>query len=84
VLTSVVSQKAAGAGAVTTNTSVAAGTVFYSLRIRLPAQFSQGVAFDGENLGALFHGSVRDRQGNEVQGLGRAAFGIGKLEVSGN
>ncbi len=79
VLTSVVSQKAAGTGAVTSDTSVAASAVFYQLRLKLPAQLSEGIVFDGANLGALFHGSLRDRQGNEV--VGRNGFGIGRLEL---
>jgi hypothetical protein len=78
VLTSGQSQKAAGTGAVPTDTAVPTGAVFYTLRLNL-ASASPGVVFDGANLGSAFNAAMRDKLGNDV--VRRGEFGIGRLEV---
>jgi hypothetical protein len=79
VLTSGVSQKAAGAGAVPTDSAVAAGQVFYTLKLSAGASHSAGVVFDGATPGAQFHAALRDRLGEDV--VKSAEFAIGKLEL---
>ncbi|HZN92642.1 MAG TPA: Ig-like domain-containing protein [Myxococcales bacterium] len=73
------SQRPTGAGAVTGDTAVTAGAIFYTFRLNMPAIPNFGVVFDGANLGPRFRAAVRDRQGTEV--VAASEFGIGKLEV---
>lgn len=75
IFVSGLSQKAAGAGAIATDASIATGQVFYTLRLNLAAGATPGTVFDG---GAT-RASLRDRGGNEIAAL--ADFAIGKLEV---
>lgn len=79
VLTSALSQKASGEGAVDTDTAIAAGAVLYTLNVDLSSAATPGVVFDGAALPKAFNGTLRDRQGNEV--VGRNGFAIGRLEV---
>jgi len=74
-LTAGLSQKAAGTGAVTTDTGITASQVIYTLTLK-PISTSPGVVFDGAN---AFRAALRDKAGNEV--LSQDAFAIGKLEV---
>ncbi|MFL5308972.1 MAG: hypothetical protein ACJ79H_00825 [Myxococcales bacterium] len=76
VLTSGLSQKAAGAGSVAGDTAVVPGQVLYTLVLR-PTAPVPGVVFDGGLPGA--RAAVRDSEGNEV--LSQADFAIGRLEV---
>jgi hypothetical protein len=72
------SQKASGAGAVTTDTTLAPGAVLYTIRLDLVEQAGGGVVFDGTAPGfALTSGGLRDRLGNTVVEAKDVA--IGKL-----
>ncbi|HEY1558699.1 MAG TPA: hypothetical protein VGF94_27945 [Kofleriaceae bacterium] len=76
------SQKAAGAGAVTTDTMLAPGTVLFTIELDYTADAPDGVVFDGTAPGfALPSGGLLDRTGNSV--VAPADVAIGKLEVIG-
>ncbi|NMO14351.1 hypothetical protein HPC49_02580 [Pyxidicoccus fallax] len=79
VLTTGLSQKAAGEGAVATDTAIPAGSVLYSVQLALRPGADSGVVFDGTALGPKFQALLRDRLGNDV--VGRAGFAVGRLEV---
>ena len=79
MLLSAVSQKASGAGAKATDSAVAGGAVYYSLRLALPASAAVGTVFDGNALPAGFRAAVRDRVGNDT--VTQSEFALGKLEV---
>lgn len=74
-LTSGISQKAAGGGAVATDSSIAVNNVLYAVCLA-PTSASPGVVFDGSQ---RFRAALRDRAGNEV--LSQSDFAIGKLEI---
>ncbi|HVG59023.1 MAG TPA: hypothetical protein VNA24_10750 [Hyalangium sp.] len=78
ILTSAQSQKAAGSGAVTTDTPVPSGSVLYTLRLDLISA-EPGIVFDGAALPPAFNAAMRDKLGNNV--VQRSEFGIGRLEV---
>jgi len=84
VLVSGVSQKAAGAGAVTTDTDIPAGSVLYTLRLDVNLQAGAGTVFDGATLLTTpqFQALLRDKQGNDTVKAGEIV--IGKLEVQIN
>jgi hypothetical protein len=73
------SQRPTGTGATASDTAVAAGAVFYTIKLNMTAVPSFGLVFDGANLGPRFRAAVRDRQGTEV--VAASEFAIGKLEV---
>ncbi len=74
------SQKANGAGAVTTDTTLAPGTVLYTVTLKLDAAIRPSVIFDGTAAGfALPSGGLRDKSGNTVVDAKDVA--IGKLEL---
>lgn len=74
------SQKATGAGAVTTNTTLAPGTVLLTIELDAIPDAALGVVFDGTVTGfTLPSGGLLDRTGNAV--VTAADVGIGKLEV---
>jgi hypothetical protein len=80
-LVTALSQKAAGGGAVATDTEVKPGTVLYSIELDLVADATKGVVFDGTAAGfVLPSGGMRDRLGNTVVDAKDVA--IGKLEVT--
>jgi hypothetical protein len=79
ILVTGVSQKAAGAGAVTSETEISAGQVFYSFRLRPRGLRTPGVVFDGAAPGARFRGALRNREGQDVVSSGD--FAIGRLEL---
>lgn len=79
MLTTGLSQKAAGDGAVTTDTTVPAGAVLYTVQLALRANASPGVVFDGEALGPKFRALLRDKLGTDVVSAG--GFAIGRLEA---
>jgi hypothetical protein len=60
-------------------TEVAAGRVFYSVRLKLQPGASVGPVFDGAQPSSLFRASVRDQYGDDF--VSQSDFGIGKLEV---
>jgi len=79
-LVTALSQKAAGTGAVATDTQVAAGTVLYTIELDLVAHAPTGVVFDGTASGfVLPSGGMRDRLGTTVVDAKDVA--IGKLEL---
>jgi hypothetical protein len=74
------SQKAAGDGAVATDTALAPGTVLLTIELDLLDNAHAGVVFDGTAAGfKLPSGGLRDRAGNTV--VDAANVAIGKLEV---
>ncbi len=88
MLVAAVSQKSGGAGAVTTDTFIPAGSYLATLAIQLRTNNGSstgsvtalpGVVFDGTTLPAGFNGAMRDRFGTDV--VGRNDFGIGRLVV---
>ena len=80
MLVAVQSQKASGAGAVPTDTALAAGAVLCTVRLELADGATQGIAFDGTAAGfTLPSGGLRDRAGTAV--VDAAHVGIGKLEI---
>jgi hypothetical protein len=73
------SQKASGTGAVTTDTTLAAGTSLYSIELGIIGE--NGVVFDGTAPGfVLTSGGLRNRVGNSVVDTRDVA--IGRLEVN--
>lgn len=82
VLTSGISQKAAGSGAVATDTTITAGSVLYQLALELRPGAEPGVVFDGASLGNAFKGLLRNKLGDDV--VGSSGFGIGRLEITGD
>lgn len=74
-LTSGISQKAGGSGAVAADSSIAVNNVLYAVRLA-PTSASPGVVFDGSQ---RFRAALRDRAGNEV--LSQSDFAVGKLEI---
>lgn len=80
VLVAAQSHKAAGAGAVTSDTALPPGTALFTLRLAIAAGATTGVVFDGTAAGfALPSGGLRDRAGNAVVAASQVA--IGKLEI---
>ncbi|MFO0584210.1 MAG: hypothetical protein U0229_18200 [Anaeromyxobacter sp.] len=79
VLLAGVSQKAAGAGAKTTDTTLALGATVFSVRLRLAAGATPGTVLDGAALAAGARAAVRDRLGKDTAEL--ADFAIGQLVV---
>jgi hypothetical protein len=79
VLSTGQSQKAAGTGAVTTDSDIPAGSVLYTVQLALRGGAPSGVVFDGTALGPKFSALLRDRLGTDVVDGG--GFAIGRLEV---
>jgi len=73
------SQKASGAGAIATDSSIPAGSVFYRIRLDTRTGATSGVVFDGAALGAQFMGLLRDKSGTDVASSND--FRIGRLEL---
>ncbi|HEY6038780.1 MAG TPA: hypothetical protein VIV58_31070, partial [Kofleriaceae bacterium] len=79
VLYTVVSRKRVAGTNFSQETQVAAGAVFYSVRLKLTPDGSVGSVFDGAQPGPLFRAAVRDQFGDDF--VGQSDFGIGKLEI---
>jgi hypothetical protein len=79
VLYSGLSQKAGGAGGGKTDVAVAAGGIYYSVRLALTAAATPGTVFDGSSPMRGFRAAVRDLLGNDA--VPQRDFAIGKLEV---
>lgn len=80
-LVTALSQKAAGPGAVATDTLLPAGAVLYTIRLEMLTSAPDGVIVDGTS--ADFHlpsGGMRDRGGTTVVEAKDVA--IGKLEIN--
>jgi hypothetical protein len=74
------SQKAGGAGAVATDTTLATGAVLFTIELDLAAAAQAGVVFDGTAGGFLLpSGGLRDRLGTTI--VDPSQVKIGKLEV---
>lgn len=74
------SQKASGPGAVAADTTLAPGSVLYTIRLQMVGSAPEGVVFDGSD--PEFHlpsGGMRDRTGTTV--VEPSDVAIGKLEV---
>lgn len=75
-----ISQKAAGTGAVETDTTLAPGSVLYTMRIAVVPNATDGVVFDGTAADwVLPSGGMRDRSGTTV--VEAVDVAIGKLEI---
>jgi len=74
-----VSQKASGAGAKTTDTTLTVGAVMYSVRLELASNATTGTIFDGNALPVGYRAAVRDRLGKDIAEM--ADFAIGQLAV---
>ena len=75
------SQKAAGDGAIATDTVLAPGTALYTIRLAKVAGAAHGVVFDGTaSEFVLPSGGLRDRAGATVVAAKDVA--IGKLEIT--
>lgn len=74
------SQKASGTGAVTDDTTLAPGSVLYTVELDLVDGAAPGIVFDGTAAGfVLRSGGMRDRAGNTV--VAEKDVAIGTLEV---
>ncbi len=73
------SQKATGTGAISSDSVVASGALFYRIRLDVKAGATAGVVFDGASLGAQFLGLMRDKAGTDVATNGD--FRIGRLDL---
>ncbi len=72
-----ISQKASGNGAVATDATIAAGTVFYTVKLPLKSGATGGTIFDGTVAKNVIRASLRNKVGAEQVGV--ADFGIGQL-----
>ncbi len=73
------SQKAAGAGAVPSDTAVSPAAIFYTVRLDAVAGASPGVVFDGSALGPRFGAGMRNKSDTDV--AVSTDFAIGKLTL---
>ena len=78
-LVTVLSQKAAGAGAIATDTAVTAGAVLYTVTLNLLAESAPGVVFDGTTAATVTSGGMLNKVGEAI--VQPKDIGIGKLEV---
>lgn len=76
-LVSGISQKATGTGAVATNATITAGSIFYTLKLPLAGGATGGTIFDGTVARNKIRAGLRNKVGSEV--VGAADFAIGKL-----
>jgi hypothetical protein len=75
------SQKASGPGAVAADTTLAPGSVLYSIRLQKISSAPEGVVFDGTAAGFILpSGGMRDRTGTTV--VEPTDVAIGKLEIN--
>jgi hypothetical protein len=72
-----ISQKATGNGAVATDATIPAGSVFYTIKLPLKAGAAGGTIMDGTVAKNVIRAGLRNKVGTEVVGV--ADFGIGKL-----
>lgn len=77
--TGVASKRATGTPVAVQDTQVAAGSVFYSVKLKLTQNGAPGTVFDGAQPTALFRAAVRDQFGDDF--VGQSDFGVGKLEI---
>ena len=79
VLYTGLSSKNAGVRPVVRDVKIAAGGLFYSIRLKLNPAAQPGVVFDGAIAMANFRAAVRDRLGNDT--VAQSDFAVGRLEV---
>jgi hypothetical protein len=79
VLYAAVSRKRVAGPIATQDTDVAAGQVFYSVRLVLTQSGAVGTVFDGAQPMAMFRAAVRDQFGDDF--VGQSEIGVGKLEI---
>lgn len=72
-----ISQKATGNGAVATDATIPAGSVFYTIKLPLKAGATGGTIMDGTVAKNVIRAGLRNKVGTEIVGV--ADFGIGKL-----
>ena len=72
-----ISQKATGGGAVATDATIAAGSVFYTVKLPLKSGATGGTIFDGTVAKNKIRASLRNKAGTEQ--VGAADFAIGQL-----
>jgi hypothetical protein len=79
ILYTAVSRKRAPGPIFNQGTEVAAGRVFYSVRLKLQPDATPGAVFDGAQPPPQFRAAVRDQYGDDF--VSQSDFGVGKLEV---
>jgi len=79
VLATGLSQKASGAGAVPSDTSISPGKTFYTIRLDVAPAAELGTVFDGSAPGAKFAAALINKSGDDT--VRQADFAIGKLEA---
>jgi hypothetical protein len=79
VLYTAVSRKRVAGTVATQDTDVAAGQVFYSVRLKLTQNGAVGTVFDGAQPMAMYRAAVRDQFGDDF--VGQSGIGVGKLEI---
>ena len=77
VLATGISQKASGNGAVAADATIAAGSVFYTVKLPLKSGATGGTIFDGTVAKNKIRASLRNKAGTEQ--VGAADFAIGQL-----
>lgn len=77
--TAVSRKRATGTPVATQDTDVAAGQVFYSVRLQLQKTGAVGTVFDGAQPMAAYRAAVRDQFGDDF--VGQGDIGVGKLVI---
>jgi protocatechuate 3,4-dioxygenase beta subunit len=77
--TAVSRKRTTGTPVATQDTDVAAGQVFYSVRLKLQQTGTVGPVFDGAQPMATYRASVRDQFGDDF--VGQSDIGVGKLVI---
>jgi hypothetical protein len=80
IFSSGLSQKASGAGAVPTDTTVPSGSLIYTVRLDRVPGAAPGVIFNGSSLPTTFRAGMLDKMGNEV--AAPTDFAIGTLTAN--
>jgi len=78
-LTTALSQKASGAGAVSSDAAISAGQTFFTIRLDAVPGAKSGVVFNGSSLGGKFSAALINKAGDDV--VHQSEFAIGKLEL---
>jgi hypothetical protein len=78
-LTTALSQKASGAGAVPLDANISAGQTFFTIRLDAVPGAKSGVVFNGSSPGGKFSAALINKAGDDV--VHPSEFGIGKLEL---
>jgi hypothetical protein len=73
------SQKAAGRGAVESDSAIPAGGVLFTIHLEAAPGAAEGMIFDGETLGGSLRAGLRNKAGDDV--ARSSDFAIGRLEL---